>query len=497
MAVSVEEKVDLDNMVKQAWEFEKEGKLYRAKKLLCKVLEYNPKDAEILVLLGHLELRRRQFDNAIEFVKKAIEIKPCVEFYIELVKVYIEMEDSYNAILVSKEAIQFDFDNYYGWFYLAYSLKMNNQCDDAIIAYKRALEIKPDSASVYHNIGNIYNNVKNDTLTTIAYYEEFIKYHPEDQEAKGALGTLYLKAKNYEKGWEYLEFCENKALAIRDRNAAKNSPTKLKPIWKGEDLTDKIIYVYYDGGIGDTIMFSRFLPILKKRCKKIILRVQSCLVQLFKDSNLISDVFGDEQDESLLKFDYHIPIMSIPHKLKIHSEADIPFVEGYLKADEKKVEDYRKKYFDNDKFKIGIKWEGNTFYNQVRHLKLEVFNKLLDIPNIKLYSLQKGPGIEQLLGCEGNSIVDLGSVFEDFSDTAAAVENLDLVISIDTSVAHLAGGLNKQCWIMLPFAQDWRWSTDLSHCPWYNSVRFFKQKSLGDWGSVIAEVHRELLQKFV
>lgn len=495
MSVDVEKKIEVEEYIEDAKKCEAEGRFFRAKSLYKEILEQEPRNVRVLMLLGLLNAKRKQFDNAISFVKKAIEISPCAVFYIELGKIYIDKKDFYNAILSCKEAILLNLDDYDAWFYLAFALKENKQVDDAIMAYQKALLLNPDSASVCHNLGNIYNNIKNDTATTIEYYKKFLEYYPNEDEAKSALGTLYLKMKDYKEGWRYLEFCINKSMAIADRNSAPNSPTKLKPVWQGEDIKDKTIYIYYDGGLGDTIMFARFLPLLKTKCKKILFRCQTELVQLFKDSDFDLDVFGIEKDESVLEFDVHLPIMSLPHKFKVHKEEEIPYPEGYLKSDSKKIEAYRKKYFEDakDKFKIGIKWQGNINYNQTRHFCLESYFKLLDLPNTKFYSLQKGLGIEQLTESENCEIVDLGSTFNDFTDTAAAIENLDLVITVDTAVAHLAGALGKKCWVLLPFTQDWRWSVDISYCPWYKSLRLFKQKNLGNWDEVFDEVHSELV----
>lgn len=485
----------IDKQIETILKFENEKNFDKAEYLYNEILEENFDNADILNTLAILRYRNKQFDKAVSLFKRAIEIEPTAELYTNLGEIYIYQENFYEAINCFKEAIILDFNNFNSWFLLAYSLKSNMQFDDAIIAYQKALSLNPNSTDVYHNLGNIYSKNKNDPHIGIECYKKYLEYVPDDNDAKSCLGTLYLKTKNYKDGWAYFEHCINKAMAIIDRASIKDSSTKLKPVWQGENIEDKTIYVYYDGGLGDIMMFARFLPLLRKKCKKVIFRPQINTIQLFKDSDLGIDILDENTQESELKFDVHTPLMSLPYKLGLDKEEDIPFSEGYLKAVPQKVEFYNQEYFKTDKFKIGIKWQGDTTFDTTRKIMLKSFYKLFSLPNVKFYSLQKGDGIEQLKEADGYEIVDLGSIFNDFSDTAAAIENLDLVICNDTSVAHLTGALNKPCWVLLPYTQDWRWSVDLSYCPWYKSLRFFKQSQAGNWDGVFDEVYKELKNK--
>lgn len=191
-------------------------------------------------------------------------------------------------------------------------------------------------------------------------------------------------------------------------------------------------------------------------------------------------------------FDVHIPLISIPHALKHFSE-EIPLSEGYLKANLEKTKAFKEKYFNNDKLKIGFKWMGNTVYDMTRVINIESFYKLFELPNTQFYSLQKGEGIQEFAKIPKEyNVIDLSEEFNDFGDTAAAVENLDLVICNDTSVAHLAAAMGKPTWILLPFVQNWRWHTDISYSPWYKSVKLFKQSEPNNWEDVFEQVYAEL-----
>lgn len=482
---------DIEEQIKRGLSLENEGEFLAAKKIYNQILNDNADNPDALNLLALLEYKKENYAQAASLIKKAAELKPCLDFYKNLGEIYIHNNDFFNAIENYKKALKLSPEDFGAWFNLAFSLKSNGQVDDAITAYEKALLINPDSPDVYHNLGNIYSKIKNDPVKTIEYFRKFLELEPDNTDAKSNLGALYLKIKNYKEGWKYLEFCINKAVAVVDRNSP-NSPTRSKPLWRGEDIKDKTIYVYYDGGLGDTIMFARFLPLLEKKCPNVVLGLQPEIIPLLKENGINMKYWDVTNKKDKLDFDVHIPIMSLPHKLNINSEKDIPSPQGYFKANPQKIKEY-KKYFNTNKFKIGIKWQGDTVLDTTRKIPLKSFYKIFNLPNVQFYSLQKGGGIEQLPEAQKKyNIVDLGSTFNDFSDTAAAIQNLDLVITNDTSVAHLAGAMGKTCWVLLPMVQDWRWSVDISYCPWYKSIRLFKQEGLSNWDELFDRVYKEL-----
>lgn len=486
MPITVEEQIN------SILELEQKNKPFEAKKLCNEFLKNDPQNVCFLRLLGLFENRDKQFPEAIALIKRAIEVAPCVELYTDLAKIYIDKEDFYNAIESCQEAIKMDSSDYDAWLYLAFSLKENNQIDDSIIAYQKALSLNPNSCCVYHNLGSIYDNFKNNPEKAIECYEKFLEYEPENEYAKGCLSTLYLKIKDFKKGWNYFEYSKNKRKNILEKASIPNSPTTTKPLWKGEDISEKTICVYSSGGQGDTIMFSRFLPLLKNKCAKILFRPHKSTINLFKENDLGIEILDENDREEEVEFDYYISLMNLPCHLEINSETDIPFAEGYLRAHPDKVKFYKEKYFNNKEFKIGIQWQGDTTNENTRKIPLKSFYPLFGMPNVKFYSVQVGEGIEQLAEATEYKIVDLGSTFKDFSDTAAAIENLDLLISNDTAVANLAGAMGKECWTVLPFVQDWRWSIDISYCPWYKSLKLFKQTCLDSWDEVFDEVYEAL-----
>lgn len=367
----------------------------------------------------------------------------------------------------------------------------NSQFKSAKRLFEKVLELDSNAYAANKSLADINYLIDNKPEETIKYYTNFLKYEPQNVEAMACLSLAYLKIKDYKNGWAFFEKRPPKQKAIDTISSLPESKINAKPLWQGEDIKDKTLYVYYEAGYGDVIMFARYLPLLKNKCKKVLFRPQASLTNLFEDCNLGVEVLSQDIAECDTEYDYHIPVMSLPYLLGLNSEECIPYPDKYLKANYEKVQNYKEIYFNNSQFKVGINWHGNTEFTRDRCYESKSLAPLLMNTNAKIYSLQKGDGIEQLEQLIEFDIVDLGSTFNDFSDTAAAIENLDLVITNDTSIAHLSGALGKQCWIALPYVQDWRWSTDLSYCPWYKSAKLFKQKQAGNWDEVFNRVYKE------
>ena len=233
----------------------------------------------------------------------------------------------------------------------------------------------------------------------------------------------------------------------------------------GMEENFKTIYVYAEQGFGDTIMFSRYIPLLENISKKVIFRPQVQLKELFENNfpnvKILDDSIADED----IQFDAHIPLLSLPLMFKTDLSS-IPFSEGYLKADPDKINFYKNKYFCNEKYKIGIFWNADHRYVPEKSISLSYFYRFAQLQNIELYSLQKGYGREQLKDLPDSiKITDMGAGFNDYSDTAAAIANLDLLITVDTSVAHLAGAMNKPRLVIASCRTEWRWMLDREDTP--------------------------------
>lgn len=472
----------------------RDGMLDKAECAYQEALKLDCKNAEVCNLLGVLKLQQDNVDEAIIWVKKAVDQNPCEYFFETLFQAYIRKGCYEKIVAYESYILEYHPKCFTLMFNTALAYKNLKQNNKAIEFYDRALKIDPTSYQAWFNLAHIYN-VENQGKNAVSALKICNKLKPNDQETQYFLSIALMRTKNYDKGLPLFEHRISKDAAVGLQNKTYPNLASYDKLWNGENIKDKTIFVYYEAGFGDTIMFSRFLPLLKKRCKKIIFYPQKPLVPLFSQSNLgideIIDGFIPEQD---LDFDTHAPLLSLPYLLGLKGKKVFESPEGFLNADSNLIDEYHNKYFNNDKLKIGIKWQGNTYYDKDRVIPTEAFSPLLEIDNTKFYSFQTFEGAESLEKLSSKyDITDIGCELIDFSQTAAALMNLDLVICNDTSLAHLAGALGIPCLVLLPYEVNWRWHDDLAKCDWYDSIKLFRQKSIGDWNGVIEEV-KDFLQ---
>lgn len=374
--------------------------------------------------------------------------------------------------------------------------KQNNKSDEAEKLYLQILAAHPDLTEAYFNLATIYYD-RNECQKAVDCYRKILEINPDDTEVKYFISLAYFKMKNYFEGEKYFESRLCRKSSIMSQMKTYPKLTKSATVYNGEISKDKTVYTYYEAGFGDMIMFARYLPLLKERVGHVIFKPQRELVNLFRENNFGCEIMGTFLPEEKIHFDYHIPIMSLPYALSLQGEGVFNLRDGYMHAQEAKSKEYKEKYFDNDKFKIGIKWQGNTMYDRGRVITVESFFKLFELPDTKFYSCQTFEGAEEIEKIkEKYDIVDLGATFKDFSDTAAAIDNLDLIISNDSSLAHLAGAMGKKCFVLLPYVYNWRWHINLDICDWYDSVKIFKQKTPDDWRGVFDDVYEYLSNLF-
>ena len=468
------------------------GNLQEAQNLYKKIIKENPEDAEVLNLLGLGELQLKNYDKATEFITRAIDLKKVGYFYESLAHVYFEQknyEKELETRLEEENIFGLNFELAFG-IGLAYKNLMNFEKSETY--YLKALEFDKSSRDTCFNLANLYTFFQKPEKAR-DYYLKCIEINPNDREAKYFLALNYFRMKDYKKGLLYFETRLCRETAINTEIITYPNLIPASKIWQGEDISDKVLYTYYEAGFGDMIMFARYLNLLSSKCKKIILKPQIELSQLFRENfpNVeVMDYFYDEKD---LRFDIHIPFLSIPYALGLNSETMFVSRDKYLRADEQKVIKYKEKFFDNDKFKIGIKWQGNTYYETGRVINVDAFSGLFEMDNVQVYSAQTFEGAEEFEKLSAKyDIIDLSKSFKDFSYTAAAVENLDLVICNDTSLAHLAGAMGKPCIVLLPYNYNWRWHMDLNYCDWYESVKLYRADKQESWNSVMNRIIQDI-----
>jgi len=268
-----------------------------------------------------------------------------------------------------------------------------------------------------------------------------------------------------------------------------------RQMWDGSDITGKTLAVVAEQGLGDTIMFARYAPILASRGVRTILFCDPALAPLMK--SLGGDISIFTGGNAVPSFDFHVPVLSLPHRLGT-TVATIPGEVPYLKIDELLRQKWREKLSPWDgTLKAGLAWAGSKRHkgDKRRSLTLAQLAPLANIPGITFFSLQKDDGSEQTSSPPaGMNLVDLAPDLADFTDTGAAIESLDLTVSVDTSIVHLAGALARPVWTLIAMPPDWRWMLDRQDTPWYPTMRLFRQTTVGDWTPVIDAVAQQLSQ---
>ena len=479
---------------KEAFTKHQNGQLTIARDLYMEILKDEPKNAEVWDLLGVLYFQVRDYMESELCIKKAIELNPRLYYIENLARLYLDKGEFKASIALYEDIVKAS-PKYENYFNLAMAYKCNQNWDKAKIMYYKALDVNSEGYESYFNLAYLALN-ENNPKEAIRCYQKALEIKPDDWESMYFLSLACMQDKDYQTGLKYFESRLCKQSAIVSQEKIYPHLIKSRPEWKGEDLVDKTLYTYYEAGFGDILMFYRYLPILTSICKKVIIKPQRELAPLFRENSYGAEVLEIFDFEKEINFDYHIPFLSVPLVLGLKREEIFTRHEGYLKPNPAKVNYYKEKYCNNDKFKIGIKWQGNTHYDTERVLNVEDFFPLFEIPNTQFYSFQTFEGSEEIEKIQKeHSIINLGSTFSNFSDTAGAIENMDLIISNDTSLVHLAGAMSKPCFVLLPYIYNWRWHTDLSHCDWYDSVKIYRQSNHGDWHGVFESVKADLLKE--
>jgi hypothetical protein len=292
---------------------------------------------------------------------------------------------------------------------------------------------------------------------------------------------------DFENGWKGYEY------RIQTKELDIGSVQFPQPRWEGHDLKGQRILIHAEQALGDTIQFIRYLPQVAQRGGRVVLQVQPELFQLLKDFPHAEQVLA--RGDALPDFDVQCPLLSLP--LILHSGSQISNEVPYIKPDALAVEHWRAKLADEARLKVGLVWAGKPEHknDHNRSMPARMFASLNQIPNVRFFSLQKGDAAKQLADLSSQlDVTDFTSELNDFVDTAGLIQNLDLVITVDTAVAHLAGAIGKPVWVLLPFVPDWRWLLDRSDSPWYPTMRLFRQPRIGDWESPVNSVAAGLKQ---
>ena len=364
--------------------------------------------------------------------------------------------------------------------------------DEALASYDKALALKPDYADALNNRGNALKELKRPD-EALASYDKALALKPDYAGAIFNRGLAALLIGDFSAGWSGYESRWD------HKEATERKLTAPFPVWKGENVSDKKIIVYEEQGLGDVIHFSRYLRLLRALGAQVTFLVRPNLhglMQALDQTVRVVAVYPAKEN-----FDYQSALLSLPFAFGTNLER-IPAETPYLHAEPERARKWKDKLGDQG-FKIGIAWRGSKAgkVDIGRSFALAEFLGVSQLPNVRLISLQKNEGVEQLRELpEGMKVETLGDDYDAgddaFLDTAAVMENLDLIISSDTSIAHLAGALGRPVWVALKYVPDWRWMLDRTDSPWYPSMRLFRQHTRDDWRGVHSDIEdalRELI----
>jgi tetratricopeptide (TPR) repeat protein len=486
----------------------------------AKALALDPNLADAHLDLGLLLQEQHRLDEAAEHYALVLSITPShVGACNNLGNIYQQKGQLQDAIRWYERALAIDLNHPEACCNLASANKKLGKFDIAAELFRRAIAVKPDFAVAHYNLGILLQeqgllaeserllrtalvqdpniaeayNALGTTLKelgmledAIAQYQRALDCNPELAEAHYNLGTALLLAGQLEHGWPEFEWRWKTVSKQNVRNFAKRQ-------WHGEAAPDKVVLLHAEQGLGDTIQFCRLAPIAAKRAN-VVLEVQRPLVGLLRGLRGVSQIVA--HGDPLPSFDVHCPLLSLPRALNIKQDkipADIP----YLTAEPERVSHWRK-VIPQFGFRIGIVWQVNPKSEVLRRrsIPLSYFVKLARIPGVRLISLQKTPGLDHLGEISDETVISLGPNFDSgpdaFLDTAAVVENLDLIITADTATAHLAGALGRPTWVILRHVPHWVWLMDRRDSPWYPTVRLFRQQQKDDWDSVFSRIEGEL-----
>jgi tetratricopeptide (TPR) repeat protein len=450
----------------------------RAVKLAPQVALYHANLGEMLRLAGRPKL-------AAEQAKRALEIEPDMPMALSNLGVALyEMKDYEAAARAQRQAIAAKPDFAEAHSNLGNALHALKRFDEAIAAYRRALELKPNYADAWANLGTTLHH-NGDFAEGMVALRRAIALAPHHANAHSGLGILLLMRGDFGEGWDEYEW--------RLRSSERKGPRFPEKPWQGESLAGKHIYVQAEQGFGDTLQFARYIPLLAARARKVTLRVHQQLVTLLLDSLTGITVLGDRGDPEPYPCD--AVLLSLPRLFKTRLET-IPAQVPYLHAPAEAVQRWRRQLGKMSGLKVGLVWAGNPEHvnDHRRSVELTQLAPVLTTPGVSFVSLQVGPRAAELKKLKGSNIdvEDIASAFNDFVESAAAVSALDLVITVDTSMAHLAGALGKPVWVLLPSVTDWRWMLQREDNPWYPNMRLFRPKDSEPEGRVIARVAQEL-----
>ena len=437
--------------IEQALAYHHNGHFEQAMDLYHKMLAINPLQADVLNNIGIILQRFKRDDDALTYFERALE---------------------------------FDSAHPPSLFNRGNSLRSLNRHHDAVQSYDQVLQSMPNNPEVLNNRGNALRAL-NRLDDALASYQLALRHAPDYADAHWNASLNLLLAGEYLKGWQQYEWRWESELKAEKRAFSQ-------PLWSGTDsLQGKAILLYAEQGFGDTLQFCRYASLVKALGATVILEVQPQLMKVLAELNGVDVLVA--RGQALPKFDYHCPLLSLPKAFATELNS-IPATSAYVMSDVKKMSIWQDRLGAQSKLRVGLVWAGSATHknDHNRSMPLQAITSIFE-KNVDFFGLQNELRESDMqLMHQHPQIQYLGKYIKDFTDTAALISLMDVVITVDTAIAHLAGAMGKPVWILLPYSPDWRWLLSRDDSPWYPTARLFRQPSIGDWSSVVRGVNQAL-----
>ena len=461
------------------------GKYTEVANTLKLMLKIKPNDATAQHLCGEIHKELKLYTEAISYFDSAVKLNQRNEeacFGRGLSYLALKQFEAARADFLSATQIKPSYCNAY--INLGIALRNLGRFDEALDAYNQALALNNQNPEIYNNKGLLYVDMQRFD-EALECYQQAIDLAPDFCEVYWNKSHLHLLLGDYQQGWPLYEY--------RWKSVQKASYRHLnKPLWLGdESIAGKTLFVYPEQGQGDFIQFFRYIEEAEKRGAKVILEVASSLMTLVSEMNVGCQLV--KSGNVVPSYDYHCPIMSLPLAFKTELN-NIPNHMPYIEAHPTKIKQWQTR-INKDTLNVGVVWSGakGHQHDHQRSITLDRLQSMMELP-AKFHALQNEiRESDQHILAQLDNLKTYQSLLTDFSETAALIAQMDLVIAVDTSVAHLAGAMGKECWLLLPHSPDFRWQIDRFDSPWYPTMTLYRQPQFNDWDSVIETIKQQLL----
>lgn len=455
------------------------GQLAQAAEQLRIVAQLRPNDAAALGNYGHVLMRLGKFNESFVVFKRAVEIDPnCGPAWMQYAEAIWRSGNYDDAVAPARRAAELMPNDARTCIIFGNTLQTAGDLIEAERVYRRAAELDPANFDAHSNLALTLLK-QGEPETALKLYDEILMRWPANDDATANRSLALLTLGDFSRGWAEYE--------ARWASPQFAGLTRSGTPWDGGDVQGKTVLLMSEQGHGDTIQFIRYAPLVAERGANVIVSCQADLVSIVATVEGVSRVLVAKRDSA--PFDFYAPLASLP-RLFHTTQQTIPAHVPYVRADAQLVQRWRERFSRDHNIKVGLVWAGSPAHqnDKVRSMKFENLRPLFDLTGVMFYSLQKGDAANQANG----AVMSLGDDLTDYAQTAAVLENLDLLIAVDTSVVHLAGALARPVWTLLARGPDWRWMLGRDDSPWYSTMRLFRQEKLHDWETVVQRVAREL-----